>query len=88
VRGTFGLVGDALLNPLTYYPDESAVRIGIRATERINYTSLHIGEYEELKDQLSPYAALRNAYHQHREYLVRHPEGEGARGSAPAAPPQ
>jgi len=38
----------------------------------INRTSLRIGEYEEFKRAaLDPYVAIRDAYNQHREDLIR-----------------
>jgi phospholipid-binding lipoprotein MlaA len=71
-RGTVGMVGDAFLSPLTYYPTESAARTGIRVGERVNATSLRLGDYEQLKeDALDPYVALRNAYFQRRRHLVK-----------------
>jgi phospholipid-binding lipoprotein MlaA len=40
--------------------------------ELINPTSLRIGEYEELKRAaLDPYVAIKDAYNQHREDLIR-----------------
>ena len=42
------------------------------ALEAINRTSLRIGDYEEFKRAaLDPYVAIRDAYNQHREDLIR-----------------
>jgi phospholipid-binding lipoprotein MlaA len=66
VRGTFGFIGDMILNPATYIPGS-----GIFKT--INNTSLRIGEYEALKKaSIDPYIAIRNAYYQHRIELIKH----------------
>lgn len=86
IRGTVGIVGDYFLNPLSYYPPSSVVRTGIKVYERVNTTSLRIGDYEEIKDQFSPYVALRDAYHQHRAFLVRQ-QGEGKDGENGEAGP-
>jgi phospholipid-binding lipoprotein MlaA len=66
LRGTFGLVGDAFLQPVNYV-DGIAVVLGIRSYDVVNRTSLSIGEYESLKKAaLDPYVALRDAYYQNR----------------------
>jgi phospholipid-binding lipoprotein MlaA len=45
--------------------------IAIRAGEAVNDTSLHIGEYEALKEAaLDPYVMIRNAYVQNRNKLI------------------
>lgn len=45
---------------------------GAEALEEINRTSLRIGEYEEMKRAaLDPYVAIRDAYNQHRENLIK-----------------
>ena len=77
-RDAFGLVGDAALNPLTYVSifggsagsiasgSASAVRItdtraGLMSTEKV------VNEGTNLDDR---YEFLKNAYQQHREYLI------------------
>jgi phospholipid-binding lipoprotein MlaA len=65
VRGTVGLIGDAALNPLTYVdtPATTALAYALPPAEIINKTSLHLGEYEALKNAtLDFYAARRSAY--------------------------
>ena len=45
---------------------------GAMVLEVINRTSLRIGEYEEFKRAaLDPYLAIRDAYNQHRENLIK-----------------
>lgn len=65
-RDTVGLIGDMFLHPSTYL-FETDVMIGIKAYERVNSTSLSIGDYESLKDAaVDPYVAIRDAYVQYR----------------------
>lgn len=66
-RDTMGLVGDTFLDPLTYAVPKLPPRVGVRAYDRINATSLRIGDYEDLNDSaLDPYVAVRDAYQQYR----------------------
>ncbi|MEW6220445.1 MAG: VacJ family lipoprotein [Thermodesulfobacteriota bacterium] len=70
LRDTFGLAGDALAYPPTYVSPALA-SVGIRTGEKVNDTSLTIGDYEALKDAaLEPYTAVRDAYLQHRRDRV------------------
>ncbi len=70
LRDTVGLAGDTFLHPVSYIePTEAA--LGIRAYETLNRTSLHIGDYEDLKEAaIDPYIALRDAYIQNRKKKV------------------
>lgn len=70
-RDTFGLVGDSFLNPVNYIsPAETAV--AVRSYERVNDTSLKIGEYEDLKESaLDPYESVKDAYIEHRRSKVK-----------------
>ncbi|MCX8011933.1 MAG: VacJ family lipoprotein [Desulfobacterota bacterium] len=55
-----------LINYSSYYITAAKI------FEAINRTSLHLGEYEELKRAaLDPYLAVRDAYNQHREDLIK-----------------
>ena len=64
VRGTCGAVLDWPLYAPNYVP-------GLTLYERINYTSLHLGEYQEMKSAaLDPYIGLKNAYWQHRLHMI------------------
>ena len=69
VRDTFGLVGDALLNPLTYLARRpQALGPGIRAGDVVNHTSLRLGDYQEMKNNaFDPYIFFRDAYTDYRE---------------------
>jgi phospholipid-binding lipoprotein MlaA len=66
-------VGDSFLDPRTYllsnYP---AIGAGQWCLDKMNETSLTLGEYEALKKAaLDPYIAVREAYAQHRENKIK-----------------
>ena len=66
-RDTAGMVGDFFLHPFAYLDVSWKVLTGARAYEKVNDTSLSIGDYEALKDAaVDPYIALRDAYVQYR----------------------
>jgi phospholipid-binding lipoprotein MlaA len=70
-RDTVGMIGDLFLHPFTYLVD-SDVWFGIKAYERVNATSLAIGDYESLKKAaVDPYVAVRDAYVQYRQNQVK-----------------
>ncbi len=70
VRDTFGYGGDLFLNPVNYIKPVY-VPYAIEAHGTVNKTSLHIGDYEALKQAaLDPYVALRDAYTQNRNKEV------------------
>jgi phospholipid-binding lipoprotein MlaA len=71
LRDSIGLVGDGYLYPIDYInPLEDA--IAVNAYEYFNDVSLHIGDYEDLKESaIDPYIAVRDAYIQHRRYLLK-----------------
>lgn len=70
VRDAIGLVPDHFLDPVTYLDDWEAA-IAIRTYSRLNTVSLHIGEYERLKEgAVDWYIFLRNAYEQNREQAI------------------
>lgn len=73
LRDTAGTVGDFFLNPLIYLVEfPILVDVSIGACERINNTSLTLGEYEDLKEAaLDPYIALRDAFHQLRQQKIK-----------------
>jgi phospholipid-binding lipoprotein MlaA len=65
-RDTVGMVGDFFLYPVSYLEPWYA-STGTQAYERINDTSLRIGDYEALVDAaIDPYIAIRDAYVQYR----------------------
>ena len=71
VRDTVGLVGDVFLHPLAYL-DPWYAAFGIRAYDRLNETSLTLGDYETLKEaSVDHYVAIRDAYIQYRAGKVK-----------------
>jgi len=65
LRDTIGIAGDGFLNPINYLAFKEAVLV--RTVEFTNKTSLHIGEYEELKaSAIDPYVSMQDAYLQYR----------------------
>lgn len=72
LRDTIGLAGDTLLNPLTYLPGDIGYRAGLTVQRTVNTTSLHLGEYEDLKKSaIDPYVSLRDAYLQRRHTQIK-----------------
>ena len=72
VRGTVGFVGDMYLDPVIWTRMDLGERFVISGYERVNATSLSLGEYEALKKAaLDPYVALRDAYYQYRQNKIK-----------------
>lgn len=70
LRDAAGLGGDALLNPLSVLVDQPTA-VAIRAGKAVNDTSLHMGEYEDVKAAaVDPYLAVRDGYIQYRKGQV------------------
>jgi phospholipid-binding lipoprotein MlaA len=70
VRDTFGMVGDWFLDPV-YYVNPFEASLGIAAYDKVNETSFHIGDYEDLKKSaIDPYVSIRDAYIQYRKKQV------------------
>jgi phospholipid-binding lipoprotein MlaA len=78
LRDMFSLYPDSEISPL--YANGRVYSIaktdweslGYISLEKLNYVSLHIGEYEDLKkDAVDLYPFLRNIYEQHREKLIK-----------------
>ncbi len=70
VRDGIGLGVDHYLSPWTYMLNRLELT-GAAVGERVNYTSLKIGEYEDFKaSALDPYISLREAYVSHRNKLI------------------
>jgi phospholipid-binding lipoprotein MlaA len=68
VRDSIGKLGDAFLDPLNYLAGNIYVRAAIYGGEKVNSTSLTLGDYELFKETaLDPYAAVRDAYEQFRQ---------------------
>ena len=75
VRDIFGIIGDGYLSPLVNIrglenykiPKNLGQSVGIYTIYLINRTSLHLGEYESLKeDAIDLYPFLRDIYEQKR----------------------
>lgn len=70
LRDTVGLIGDGFLDPV-YYVNPWEASLEIAAYDKVNDTSLHIGDYEDLIEAaVDPYVAIRDAYVQHRKKKV------------------
>jgi len=82
-RDTVGMIGDFFLHPFAYTLNPWDVSAGVRAYEKVNDTSLKIGDYESLKEAaIDPYVAFRDAYVQYRLNKVK---SKGVK-SAPSRP--
>ena len=81
MRDSIGMVGDHFSNPITYV-DPWYVSMGIKAYDKLNDTSLKIGDYEAFKEAaIDPYIAVRNAHIQYRQKKV---EERGVKPKKPA----
>jgi phospholipid-binding lipoprotein MlaA len=70
LRDTVGRVGDGFLTPMNYITPLTDV-LAVEATRYFNENAMRVGEYEDLVgSSIEPYAALRNAYSQHRKSLI------------------
>ncbi len=71
LRDTIGLAPDYFLNPI-HYIDSQTLEIGLESYQKLNSSSLYIGEYEALKqDSLDFYILLRDSYEQNRKMKIR-----------------
>jgi phospholipid-binding lipoprotein MlaA len=70
LRDSLGLVGDYFLEPTSYIrPFEAS--LGVDTVEKVNGTSLKLGQYEAFKaSAIEPYSAARDAYLQYRKGKV------------------
>ncbi len=72
LRDTVGFVGDLFLDPLNYLVPSIPANLAVRSYDRVNNTSLTLGEYESLKKAaLDPYIAIRDAYYQYRQNKIK-----------------
>jgi len=71
LRDSVGTVGDYFLDPVSYItPTEP--QIGVRTFDYTNETSLHIGDYEDMKESaIDPYISFRSAYIQYRKNKIK-----------------
>lgn len=71
LRDTIGDAGDFFLDPVYYADLDTTYDISIKGYEKVNDTSLVIGDYEDLKKSaIDPYIAFRDAYFQYRRNKV------------------
>lgn len=83
LRDMFSMYPDGYVNPMSvspnddwekhnyHIPENYAQYVLIKAVDRINYVSLHVGEYEDLtKDAVDLYPFLRDLYEQRRQKLI------------------
>jgi phospholipid-binding lipoprotein MlaA len=73
LRDGLGYAADVFLDPRTYLPARFLILgIGSWALDKVNETSLTLGEYESLKKAaLDPYIAVREAYYQYRQNKIK-----------------
>ncbi|MFC1821497.1 VacJ family lipoprotein [Thermodesulfobacteriota bacterium] len=77
VRDTIGMVGDIFLDPLFFLSDSLGTTIAVRSVDRVNETSLILGDYEDLiESALDPYVAVKDAYFQFRMRRIREREAD------------
>ena len=71
MRDAVGKAGDWFINPINY-AQPWKLSWGAWGFEKVSWTSFHIGEYEAFKKaSIDPYTAMRNAYIQNRNALVK-----------------
>lgn len=71
LRDGLGLIPDIFLTPYVYVVNDYE-GLGIRSGDIFNRSSLHLGEYETLRnDALDPYTFFRDAYQQNRRKELR-----------------
>ncbi len=72
VRDSIGMLGDSFLDPLNYVDIKWQERLAIRAYDRLNRTSLTLGDYELFTETaLDPYTAVKDAYQQNRDGKIK-----------------
>ena len=72
VRDTIGMVGDYYLHPLNYVDIKWQERTAIKVYDRVNRTSLTLGDYELFTETaLDPYTAVKDAYQQNRDGKIK-----------------
>ena len=72
LRSFAGWFADGFLDPIYWYVSPWYYRWALWGYKKFNNVSLTLGDYEALKEAaIDPYVAIRNAYVQFRETLVR-----------------
>ncbi len=69
MRSAVGLVGDGFIHPLIWM-DNSSVRSKLRGLYIIHERSMLLGIDQQIDGAFDPYALIRDAYVQRREYLI------------------
>lgn len=70
LRDSIGKIPDSFLSPI-YFIRNIYVKISVITFEKVNYASLHLGEYEMIKKEaLDPYTFMRDAYSQIRKKRI------------------
>jgi phospholipid-binding lipoprotein MlaA len=78
MRDMFSMYPDTLASPIAYdekrgynLVDNYDKTLALTAYQKLNYISLHLGEYEDLKkDSVELYPFLKDIYEQHRKKLI------------------
>ena len=71
LRDMFGLVPEYRYDPIALTKD-TYTALGLAAFDKLNYVSLHLGEYENIKeDAVDFYPFLRDVYEQNRNQEIR-----------------
>ena len=79
LRDTFSLYPDSMADPIDYHDKRGynltnsyGESLVLKAYEKVNYVSLHEGEYEKLKkDAVDLYPFLRDVYEQYRDQQIK-----------------
>lgn len=71
VRDSVGFIGDFFSNPVNYL-DNRWLALGLNSYNKLNYVSLHVGEYESIKkDAIELYPFLQDLYETHRKNEIK-----------------
>ena len=79
LRDTFSLYPDSMADPIDYHANRNynltnsyGESLWLKAYDKVNYVSLHDGEYEKLKkDAVDLYPFLRDVYEQYRDKQIK-----------------
>jgi len=72
LRDSIGRIGDVYLHPFQYLDVDDEILIGARVLEKVNHIALTLGDYELFTETaLDPYAAVKDAYQQYRNGLIK-----------------
>ena len=79
LRDAFSLYPDSLADPVSYQANRNynltnsyGESLFLKAYDKVNYVSIHDGEYEKLKkDAVDLYPFLRDVYEQYREKQIK-----------------